>query len=112
MQRKPYKKIKEFYVYVLVDPAACRIFYVGKGKDNRVDNHEQEARRGCACHKCRKIRKMWRTGGEVVKHIVLRTTNEQEAFDYEARLITKIGLGRLTNVRPGGGQAQLPLQEI
>ena len=40
------KKVQEaigYYVYVLVDPRTKQVFYVGKGKGNRVFDHEREA---------------------------------------------------------------------
>lgn len=90
---------KRFYVYVLSDDGTP--FYVGKGSGSRVTDHEADAARGHACYKCNKIRKMWREGREVQKSIVLRTDDETEAYRHEAKLITHIGLGQLTNNLPG-----------
>lgn len=39
------EKIK-FYVYLLKDPRDKSIFYVGKGKGNRVFNHHEDALNG------------------------------------------------------------------
>lgn len=33
----------DFYVYYLMDPRNKEIFYVGKGKDNRVFQHVEDA---------------------------------------------------------------------
>jgi hypothetical protein len=92
---------KRFYVYNLADPHD-KVFYVGKGCGKRVLNHEDEARRGCECHKCRKIRKIWRNGGEVRRYIVFETDNEDEAYEYEMQLISEIGLKNLCNKALGG----------
>lgn len=92
---------KRFYVYTLADPHD-KIFYVGKGCGPRVFQHEDEARKGCECHKCRKIRKIWRIGGEVRKYIVFETDNEDEAYEHERQLICDIGLKSLCNVTEGG----------
>lgn len=92
---------KRFYVYLLCDPRDAT-FYVGKGIGGRMHEHEKEAERGCECHKCRKIRKIWRLGGQVHKKIVFRTDDEQEAYDYERHLIDQFGLHNLTNHAPGG----------
>ena len=32
-----------FYVYGLIDPRTNQLFYIGKGKDNRVFEHEKES---------------------------------------------------------------------
>lgn len=92
---------KRFYIYNLTDPHD-KIFYVGKGCGPRVFDHENEARRGCECHKCRKIRKIWRNGGEVRKYYVFETDNEEEAYSYEMQLISEIGLKNLCNKAIGG----------
>ena len=34
-----------YYVYELIDPRDDRVFYVGKGKKGRIDQHEAEARK-------------------------------------------------------------------
>jgi hypothetical protein len=89
----------EFYVYTLADRA--KVFYVGKGCGDRIYFHEQEARRECECHKCRKIRKIWRLGREVERYIVFRSEDEYKALEYESELIAQYGLGNLTNKIPG-----------
>ena len=71
-----------FYVYVLARPNN-KVFYVGKGKGYRINAHEGYATRGCTCHKCNIIRKIWRNGGEVQRYIVFTTESENEAFEYE-----------------------------
>ena len=90
-----------FYVYILCRPDGSP-FYVGKGSRNRVFDHDAEARSGHKCHKCNVIRKVWRNGGAVQRYILLETTNEQEALDYEVELISLYGLNTLTNVTAGG----------
>lgn len=90
-----------FYVYILARPTG-KPFYVGKGKRNRIYAHENEARTDCQCHKCRVIRKIWKSGGEVQRYKVLTTHDEMEAYAYEAQLITLIGRESLVNLRDGG----------
>src|SRR5690349_16029648 len=99
---------RPYYVYLLLRPDG-RPFYVGKGCGERIRNHEQDAKRGHQCHKCNVIRKIWRNGGKIRPVIIFATANEQEAFDYEARLIENIGLGNLTNRLPGGGKERDPM---
>jgi len=89
-----------YYVYTLSAPDGT-VFYVGKGCRGRILDHEREARRGHRCYKCNKIRKIWRTGGEVKPAIVFTTPSEAAAYNYEAELIGHIGLTNLTNTAPG-----------
>jgi hypothetical protein len=93
-----------FYVYALARPVKkdWRIFYIGKGSKRRVWRHESEARRGCRCHKCNIIRKVWREGGEIQRYILLTTEDEQTAFAYEKEMIAMHGRENLTNLTDGG----------
>lgn len=97
----------EFYVYTLCRPprgkqAHGKPFYVGKGKGRRVYDHEQEARSGHQCHKCKVIRKIWREGGEVQRYILFTTNIETEALAYEVETIATYGRKNLTNQTDGG----------
>jgi hypothetical protein len=78
--------VGKFYVYTLAYPDG-KVFYVGKGKKNRVDQHEKEAARQCGCPKCCAIRSIWTAGGAVVKAIVFETANENEAYAHERAMI-------------------------
>lgn len=91
----------QYYVYVLARPSG-KPFYVGKGVDERLFEHEREARRGHGCHKCNVIRKIWKQGGEVQRYTVFTTNDEAEAYAYEAELIALYGLNTLTNHATGG----------
>jgi hypothetical protein len=90
-----------YYVYILARPNG-KPFYVGKGKQDRVFDHENEARSGCDCHKCRVIRKVWQQGGQIQKYYVLTTDDESVALEYERELIAQIGRKNLTNKTDGG----------
>ena len=92
-----------YYVYELVDPRNAKVFYVGKGKNARVDAHEAEAKKGINSPKCDRIRDIWSEGMSVLKRRVASFADEQEAFDFEADLIEEYGLDSLTNLIPGGG---------
>jgi hypothetical protein len=92
----------EFYVYQLIDPRDGKPFYIGKGKEDRLDAHEAEAKKNVQSHKCNVIRKIWAQGLEVQKEIVRRFRNEDAAYRFEARLIKRIGLENLTNLNEGG----------
>lgn len=87
----------KWYVYELVDPRDGKVFYVGKGCNNRVHNHEKEAKRGIDSHKCRKIRSIWSDGLSVLKNKVAYFNDEQFAYVVEADRIAEYGLKNLTN---------------
>lgn len=91
----------KYYVYVLCDPRDNTIFYVGKGKDNRINAHEAEARSGYNSYKCNKIRLIWEKGFDIKKQIVRHFPNESEAYLFEERLIRKLGIYNLTNITCG-----------
>lgn len=101
----------KFYVYTLCRPNGTP-FYIGKGHGRRVNYHEAEARRGCRCHKCNVIRKIWKSGGQVQRYIVFTTDSEAEALAYEVELIALHGRKNLTNGTDGGdggtGYVQTP----
>jgi hypothetical protein len=98
---------ERYYVYTLAYPDG-RIFYVGKGKGDRINHHEQEARKalsgsGEVSAKVQVIREIWRAGGKVVKTKVFETESEQGANDYERQLIAQCDPQYLTNQTKGGG---------
>lgn len=100
-----------FYVYVLARPNG-KPFYVGKGKGDRVFNHDTEARSGHKCHKCNVIRKIWRQGGQVLRYIVFETNNEEEAYAYEQELIAMYNRTTLVNLTDGGDGMRGMTEEI
>lgn len=92
-----------YYVYELIDPRDDTVFYVGKGKGNRIAYHEREARKGACSEKCLKINEIWASGFEVVRRFVAFFREESHAYDFEEARIASYGLPNLTNVMPGGG---------
>lgn len=91
-----------FYVYQLIDPRNNQVFYVGKGKGNRIDQHESEALKGVYSAKCKLIREIQSLGLNIKKQKVFHSGDEDEAYQFEADMIANIGLENLTNVLPGG----------
>lgn len=91
-----------YYIYQLIDPRDGKPFYIGKGKDRRIDAHEKEAKRGVYSRKCSRIREIWESGHQVEKQIIKKFGDELKAYDAEKALIEQIGLENLTNVVPGG----------
>lgn len=96
-----------YYVYELIDPRDSKVFYVGKGCRNRIDQHEHEAKKGRQSRKCDVIREIQSNGLCVVKNIVKRFDDEMVAYQFEAERIASVGLANLTNVAPGGGSVRV-----
>jgi hypothetical protein len=98
---------KRFYVYVLFRPNG-QPFYVGKGLDRRVFNHEMEARNtSIRTHKLNVIRAIIRQGGQISYALPHFCDDESEAHAFEMKLISEIGRhdlkrGPLTNQTDGG----------
>lgn len=90
-----------FYVYTLAYPDGS-VFYVGKGKDDRVETHEALARSGHKGPLYDTIRQIWSEGGQVVKDVPFATDDEQVAFNEEYRLIKFYDKARLVNQTSGG----------
>src|SRR5258708_1163916 len=90
----PYKP----YVYLYTYPDG-RIFYVGKGKGDRILAHEAEARKGVQSEKCDIIRGIWARGEEVAKIKIAFFDDDLDALKYESHLISS--LGGLANIAQG-----------
>lgn len=77
------------YVYGLIDPRNNKIFYIGKGTENRVFNHEYESLMNPESSKLKlsTIREIKEAGLEVKKIIINCNLTEDEAFAAEAALI-------------------------
>src|SRR5260370_4130651 len=97
MAAKKRTRPRTWYVYTYAYPDGI-VFYVGKGKDGRIFDHEQEAEGGCPCRKCRTIREIWLSGKPIKKRIEYETLSEQDALVYEWNLINLYDSPLLTNV--------------
>ena len=93
-----------YYVYELIDPRDDSVFYVGKGKKGRIDQHEVEAAKGRQSRKCDRIREIEADGRKIVKRKVSHHKDEVEAYDAEIERIDFYGLASLTNMQSGGGR--------
>ena len=102
-----------FYVYGLYRPDKQeRLFYVGKGKNERMYDHRKEARlllnsTKKKSLKIRVIQYLWKLNLDFEEHIIYEGLNEQEAFAIEEELIKKYGRisshnGCLSNITKGG----------
>ena len=91
-----------FYVYALIDPRNNKPFYIGKGKGNRINQHEREAKSNKFSHKLNVIRAIWADGLSVKKKILKYFELEDDAYSHEIKLIKRIGLKNLSNHSAGG----------
>ena len=101
-------KYGKWYVYELRDPRfiPSRTFYVGKGTEDRLYQHQKDMRRllkrgrGGIMRmqpKHKRILEIIDDGLEVEYYILYRTDDEQEAYQVESRRIEHYGLEHLTN---------------
>jgi len=90
--------LKPYYVYELIDPRDNNVFYVGKGKGNRLEAHQA----GEGSSKETMIHSIEQAGQEVNRIIIGRYDTESEAFAVEITLIKWVhGYDNLTNIDPG-----------
>lgn len=92
----------DYYVYFLRDPSNKEVFYVGKGKGNRVFEHVSCALADVAeSDKLDRIRAIEKSG-KSVEHFVLRHgLTERAAFEVEAAIIDFVGIPNLSNLQSG-----------
>lgn len=87
-----------YYVYILKDPRNDVIFYVGKGKGNRIFQHIQCAlERETENDKYNLIREIIDAGKEVEHFILRHGLEEKLAFEIESTIIDLLGIENLTN---------------
>ena len=84
-----------YYVYLYVDPRNGKVFYIGKGKDERCLDHLFE---GDDHSKVQRIRDIFAAGLEPrIEMLAHGLRTEQEAYNIEAAAIGLLGLENLTN---------------
>ena len=77
-----------FYVYALIDPRNGKVFYIGKGKNNRVFDHAKGAVESDArTEKIETIKSIIKEGKEVGHYIVRHGLDEKTAYEVESALI-------------------------
>ena len=84
-----------YYVYALVDPRDNRIFYIGKGKGNRVFQHAKDSlNENDTSLKLDIIRSIQREGKQVGLFILRHNLTEEVAFIVESTLIDLLTYGK------------------
>ncbi len=110
-------EILNYYVYALIDPRTSKVFYVGKGKGNRIYAHVEASELVDVKEvaKIAKIREI-RAAKKEVKHVVIRHgLSESEAFAVEAAIIDYIESVQklpLTNLMSGHYTAEAGIRTI
>lgn len=104
------------YVYILTDPLdRDKPFYVGKGKGDRVNNHEEWALKNETNQsgKVQKILEIKQAGLEVGLTIVRHgLETDHDAFIIECALIDFIGIKNLTNKVEGHGSDEFGIAKL
>lgn len=87
-----------YYVYILKDPRNDTIFYVGKGKGNRLFQHVQCALENATDNdKYNLIREIHKEGKEVEHFILRHGLEEKLSLEIESTIIDLLGIENLTN---------------
>jgi hypothetical protein len=92
------RKKLESYVYLLIDPTNDEIFYVGKGKNNRVFDHLDDPKN---TGKSKRIEQIRTFGEEPKIEILVHGLNDETALKVESAIIDLLGLSNLTNLQSG-----------
>jgi hypothetical protein len=94
-----------YYVYYLISPIDNRVFYIGKGKGNRMKKHVKLAKKDKISngntHLYNKIKSILISNDDVEYQIVYETDNEISAYEKEQELIIEHGLQNLCNMSMG-----------
>ena len=88
-----------YYVYLLIDPRNNKVFYVGKGKGNRINQHLLGAlnEKTIENSKIKIIRDIHKAGKEVKLTILRHELTSDEAYEVESAAIDLLGIDKLTN---------------
>lgn len=108
-----------YYVYALVDPRDNKIFYIGKGKGNRVFQHAKDAlNEDDESLKLDKIRSIIQEGKQVNLYILRHNLTEEVAYIVESTLIDLLTyskfntINQLTNIVAGHHQWDEGIKDV
>lgn len=100
---------QKYYVYILIRPDKNEPFYVGKGKNQRLFEHEIKVNSLPInnSYKVNIIKKILESGSQLIYGIDSFFDNDEDALERECKLIAEIGraslgAGTLTNLTEGG----------
>lgn len=104
-----------YYVYGLIDPTSNVVFYVGKGKCNRMFSHVRAVKAGRVPngnrHLFNKIQKLISAGVEPTYVLYGDQLTEDAAFSLEEFTIANIGIDNLCNLWSSGKLGRTPSTE-
>ena len=89
--------MKDYYVYVYIDPRNYEEFYYGEGRGSRKDAHLDDKSDSA---KSRRISEIKREGLTPIIRVIARYLSEKEALLIEKTLLWKLGK-RTTNIATG-----------
>jgi hypothetical protein len=103
----------KYYVYIYIHPITREVFYVGKGKGDRVFNHLQEEGES---QKVRLIQELNSVGlSPEIEILIHGIEDEITAFRIEAAVIDLLGVHKLTNQQSGWKSAtfgRMTIQQV
>lgn len=110
----------KYYVYLLRDPRTKQTFYVGKGKGNRINNHELDALVATknATEKLKIIKSIIKSKRSPELLVLRHGLTETEAFEIESAVIDLLSHDQklnLTNLVKGHGSSDrgiMTLQDL
>ena len=91
-----------FYVYNLIDPRDNSVFYIGKGKGNRMYKHEKYTLNNKLPNGNKslfdKIKEIKMNNLDIIYKKVFETDDETLAYQFENKLINEVGIDNLCKI--------------
>jgi hypothetical protein len=101
------------YVYFLKDPRDENIFYVGKGKENRIFQHlNSSIENPERSDKLNLIREIIESGHKVEHYLLRHGLDDQQARELESAIIDLLGMDNLTNRKRGYDSVERGIKTI